>query len=136
MSKLLKKYEELKKNDDKKTYLFRVGIFYNILNEDAKNVNEKIGLKITNLSPEIQKCGFPISQVDKYVDLLNKKGFQPILVDNLPNEMNIVDYTNNIELKKIYNNILNLDMNNTTYHQAFDMLLSIQEKIRNLKINT
>ena len=39
MSKLLKKYEELKKQDSNTIYLFHVGIFYNILNEDAKIVN-------------------------------------------------------------------------------------------------
>lgn len=41
MSKLLNQYNELKKNDASSVYLFRVGIFYNILNEDAKLINEK-----------------------------------------------------------------------------------------------
>ena len=36
MSKLMKQYNELKKQDSSSIYLFRVGIFYNILNEDAK----------------------------------------------------------------------------------------------------
>ena len=36
MSKLLKQYNELKNKDSKKIYIFKVGIFYNILNEDAK----------------------------------------------------------------------------------------------------
>ena len=51
MSKLLKQYESLKKLDPTCIYIFRVGIFYNILNEDAKIMNEKLNLKITNLSP-------------------------------------------------------------------------------------
>jgi len=45
MSKLLKHYNELKK-DTSSIYLFRVCIFYKILNEDAKLINEKLGLKM------------------------------------------------------------------------------------------
>ena len=69
MSKLLNQYNELKKQDPSTIYLFRVGIFYNILNDDAKLINEKLGLKITNLSPQIYKCGFPMSTLGKYKNL-------------------------------------------------------------------
>ena len=43
MSKLMKQYEELKKKDSSKIYIFPVGIFYNILNEDARLVSNAIG---------------------------------------------------------------------------------------------
>lgn len=66
MSKLLKKYNELKKKNPDKIYVFKVGIFYNILNEDAKAVSKSIGLKLTDLSPDLIKCGFPIAKLDKY----------------------------------------------------------------------
>ena len=49
MSKLIKKLNDLKKQDASSIYIFRVGIFYNILNEDAKLLNEKLGLKLTSL---------------------------------------------------------------------------------------
>ena len=55
MSKLQKLYEELKKKDKNKVYLFKVGIFYNILNEDAKVVSNAIGLKLTDLGPNLIK---------------------------------------------------------------------------------
>lgn len=129
MSKLTQQYEKLKKQDSSSIYLFRVGIFYNILNEDAKVVNEKIGLKITDLGPNIYKCGFPISQIDKYKNLLNQKGIKYQIIDNLPNS-NVNDYINNVEIKKVLNKISNLDMNNTTYQQAFNILLEIQNKLK------
>ena len=53
MSKLMKQYQELKKEDPNLIYIFQVGIFYNILNEDARIVSNEIGLKLTDLSPEI-----------------------------------------------------------------------------------
>lgn len=132
MSKLLKQYEQLKKEDASCIYLFRVGIFYNILNEDAKIINEKLGLKITDLGPSIFKCGFPVSQLDKYIILLNKMKIKYKVIDNLPNS-NIGDYMKNVEIKKILNKIYGLDMNNTTFQQAFNILLDLQNKIKELK---
>lgn len=133
MSKLLNQYNELKKNDASSVYLFRVGIFYNILNEDAKLINEKLGLKITDLGPSIFKCGFPVSQLDKYIILLNKMKIKYKIIDNLPNNSNINDYMKNIEIKKILNKITTTDMDNITFHQAFDILLDIQTKLKNIE---
>lgn len=130
MSKLLRQYNELKNQDSSCIYLFRVGIFYNILNSDAKMLNEKIGLKITNLSPDIIKCGFPISKIDKYQTILSEKNIKFKIIDNLPNEMTTTDYMNNVEIKQILNKISTLDMNNTTFQQAFNILLDIQSKLK------
>ena len=130
MSKLLKQYNELKKKDNSCIYLFRVGLFYNILNEDAKIVNDKIGLKITNLSPDIIKCGFPITTLDKYKTIFTEKNIDFKIIDNLPENMNTTDYINNIEIKKILNTIVHLDMNNTTFQQSFNILLDMQQKLK------
>ena len=130
MSKLLRQYNELKNQDSSCIYLFRVGIFYNILNSDAKMLNEKIGLKITNLSPDIIKCGFPISKIDKYKTILSEKNIKFKIIDNLPNEMTTTDYMNNVEIRKILNKISSLDMNNTTFQQSFNILLDIQSKLK------
>ncbi len=133
MSKLLNQYHELKKKDASSIYLFRVGIFYNILNEDAKLINEKLGLKITDLGPSIFKCGFPVSQLDKYIILLNKMKIKYKVINNLPNDSNINDYLKNVEIKKILNKIADMDLNNTTFQQAFNTLLDIQNKLKNMK---
>ena len=39
----------------------------------------------------------------------------------------------NVEIKKILNKIDGLDMNNTTFQQAFNILLDLQKKIKELK---
>ena len=132
MSKLMKQYNELKKEDASSIYLFRVGIFYNILNEDAKLINEKLGLKITDLGPSIFKCGFPVSQLDKYIILLKNLKIKYKVIDNLPNS-NVNDYMKNIEIKKILNKITDLDMNNTTFQQSFNILLDIKNKLEKLQ---
>ena len=129
MSKILKQYKELKEKDASSIYIFRIGIFYNILNEDAKILNEKLSLKITSLSPEIIKCGFPISSLEKYTKKLDNLQLQYKVIDDLPQNSNIVDYSKNIVLKKISE----IDMNNTTFQQAFNILLEIQNKLKNIK---
>ena len=132
MSKLLNQYESLKKVDSSYIYIFRVGIFYNIINEDAKIINEKLGLKLTSLGPNISKCGFPVSTLDKYKKILKEKELKYKIIDNLPNNINTIDYMNNIEIKQIISKIKNLDMNNTTFQQAFNILLDIQNKLENI----
>ncbi len=126
MSKLIKQYEELKKRDSNKVYIFPVGIFYNILNEDASIVSNAIGLKLTNLSPEIIKCGFPISQKEKYSLLLKNNNItfefvSPTSSDQKTSYLNII--------KKIQN----IDLNNTTCKEAFDILYNIQQKLNSMQ---
>ena len=126
MSKLIKQYEELKKRDSNKVYIFPVGIFYNILNEDARIVSNAIGLKLTNLSPEIIKCGFPISQKEKYSLLLKNNNItfefvSPTSPDQKTSYLNII--------KKIQN----IDLNNTTCKEAFDILYNIQQKLNSMQ---
>lgn len=132
MSKLINMYNEFKEKDNSTIYIFRVGIFYNILNEDAKILNDKIGLKLTSLSPEIIKCGFPISSLDKYTKEMNNLNLKYKIIDNLPENTSIVDYTNNIEIKNILKQISKIDMNNTTLKEAFDILYDLQQKIINM----
>lgn len=126
MSKLIKQYEELKKRNSNKVYIFPVGIFYNILNEDARIVSNAIGLKLTNLSPEIIKCGFPISQKEKYSLLLKNNNItfefvSPTSSDQKTSYINII--------KKIQN----IDLNNTTCKEAFDILYNIQQKLNSMQ---
>lgn len=127
MSKLLKQYEELKKKTPEKIYIFKVGIFYNILNEDAKIVSSQIGLKLTDLGPNIIKCGFPISQIEKYTLLLKNKNIPFEIVTNSASQNQNTSYNN------IIKRIENIDLNNTTCKETFDILYNIQQKLKNIQ---
>lgn len=125
MSKLLNNYNELKKKDASIIYLFRVGIFYNILNEDAKLLNQELGLKITNLSPEIIKCGFPINSLNKYIEKLNKKQLKYEIIDTAPKELNIDSYY------KIINKIRKIDIDHINGVQALNILSELKKEVEN-----
>lgn len=127
MSKLLNKYNELKNNDPNKVYIFKIGIFYNILNEDARKVSNAIGLKLTDLGPNIIKCGFPISQIDKYTLLLKEHNITFEII-NPPASSN-----QNTSYNNIIRTIENIDLNNTTCKEAFDILYTIQQNLKNIQ---
>jgi DNA mismatch repair ATPase MutS len=126
MSKLLNKYNELKKIDPDKIYVFKIGIFYNILNEDARKVSNEIGLKLTDLGPDIVKCGFPISKLEKYSQLLNDKN---IIFEIINPPTSSSQKTSNDIIKLIEN----IDLNNITCKEAFDILYNIQQKLKNIQ---
>lgn len=127
MSKLLKQYDELKKKDSEKIYIFKVGIFYNILNEDARLVSKEIGLKLTDLSPEIIKCGFPLSALEKYTNLLTEHNINFEIVSNQTSS------DQNTYYKQIIKQIQNIDLDNTTCKKAFDILYNIQQNLKNIQ---
>lgn len=127
MSKLQKQYENFKKKDSEKIYIFKVGIFYNILNEDARVVSNSIGLKLTDVGPNIVKCGFPIAKLDKYTNLLKSKDLKFEIVNTL------APSNQNVSYDSIIKKIQNTDLNNTTCKEAFDILYNIQQNLKNIQ---
>ena len=127
MSKLIKQYDELKRKNPNKIYIFEVGIFYNIFNEDAKIVSNAIGLKLTDLGPNIIKCGFPIAKLDKYTTLLKNKNLQFEVITKAAPQNQIVSN------EQIVKKLLNIDLNNTTCKEAFDFIYNIQQNFKNIQ---
>ena len=83
MSKLLNIYTNLKEKDSSTLYLFKVGLFYNFLNNDAITISNLVHLKVTNLSPSIVKCGFPVNSLEKYLNLFNSLNLNIKIIDSI-----------------------------------------------------
>ena len=132
MSKLLKKYNELKSKDKSKIYLFKVGIFYNIFNSDADALSKALGLKVTQLSDTLYKVGFPVSKIDKYAQLLKDKSIEFQIVDDNVKIQNNDEYEKLVTTNEIVKKILDIDFNNTTCIEAFNLLHSIQNDLKNI----
>ena len=127
MSKLQKQYENFKKKDSEKIYIFKVGIFYNILNEDTRVVSNSISLKLTDLGPNMVKCGFPIAKLNKHTNLLKTKDLKFEIVNTL------APSNQNVSYDSIIKKIQNTDLNNTTCKEAFDILYNIQQNLKNIQ---
>ena len=82
MSKLYSKYLSLKKEtNSSKIYLFKSGIFYLFIDEDAKMMSPLLQLKLTNLNPTVLKCGFPVNSLEKFMPLLEQTGKTIEIID-------------------------------------------------------
>ena len=104
-----------KENNDK-YYLFRTGLFYIFIDEDARNISKITPLSITNLSNEIIKCGFPSNSLEKYLNIFKNLGLDVDIVDEIKKETN-----ENIS-RRIIKKIKNLDIDNLTPVKALNIL--------------
>ena len=127
MSKLYDTYKSLKSCDKSCIYVFKSGIFYILLDDDAKRVSLCLGLKLTKFNDEILKCGFPISAKDKYFQLLKSHNFIFKIIDN-HTAYDINDYTVKSEFQEILDLISNVDTNNLSIKEAYDSI----DKIKNM----
>lgn len=139
MSKLFDLYKNLKNKDNDTLYLFKSGIFYIFLDEDAKIVNKLLNLKLTNLNTEILKCGFPINSLQKYLDLLNNTNYNVKIIDNLSNtSFTIKDFSINNLTIDLLKTISNVNEDSLSIKDAYDFITNIKNSANNVlkKINT
>lgn len=115
MSKLYEKYLKLKSVDKDKIYLFKSGIFYVALEEDAKLLNEKCNLKLTSLNDKVDKCGFPVKSLEKWEKLFKSLTINYEIVKELDKDV-------------IIKSLEKVDIENITPVEA----LNILEKLKGL----
>ncbi len=123
MSKLFEIYKNLKQNDNETLYLFKSGIFYIFLDNDAKIINKTFGLKLTNLNDKIVKCGFPSNSLQKYIGLLSSTNYKIKIIDNSNTiSYTVSDYNLNMEIKKLLQTISNIDTETLSIPEAYSLL--------------
>ena len=123
MSKLFEIYKNLKQNDNESLYLFKSGIFYIFLDNDAKIINKILDLKLTNLNDKIVKCGFPSNSLQKYIGLLSSTNYKIKIIDNSNTiSYTVSDYNLNMEIKKLLQTISNIDTETLSIPEAYSLL--------------
>lgn len=134
MSKLLTTYTNLKKQDNETFYLFKIGLFYNFINEDASTMSNLLHLKITNLSPAIIKCGFPNNSFDKYMKILLSLPYKIKIIDSLENNtlFELKNFETNKKIKEFIFKISEIDVNNISITEAYSLLEDLQEEAQKL----
>lgn len=129
MSKLYNKYLELKKHDNKKYYLFKSGMFYLFIGEDANFVSGKLGLKITKLNDDINKCGFPVNALDKYLEKLKNSKIKFVIVDGETSVINTNTYVNDNKINNFIVKLKTIDLNDISFKEAYNMLVNFRKVI-------
>ncbi len=134
MSKIYLKYVQLKKENNETLYLFKSGLFYIFLEEDAQFFSNLTGLKLTELNDSVIKCGFPTSSLEKYKRLLQNLNYSVQIIDFSTSTLSPLNtYIDNETVKIIINNIINLDIDSLSIKQAFDFLYETKNKLSKIK---
>ena len=130
MSKLVNIYEELKKSNSENLYLFKSGIFYIFLSEDAQKISNLLGLKLTNLTPNIVKCGFPQNSLDKYLKLLQCTSYNIKIIDSVENlKYSIKDFSINKDIQLLLKSIDKINPSTLSISEAYDFIEKIKKEV-------
>lgn len=121
MSKIYMEYLKKKNIDREKYYLFKSGMFYIFIDDDAKRIIKYVPLKITNLNKEVVKCGFPVGSIDKYMEIFNNIGLDIEIVDVIKNISNVEE--------EIIKKIKRIDVDKITPAKALAILYTFKEKL-------
>lgn len=133
MSKLYSKYSELKNQHPDILYLFKSGIFFIALADDAKTLSEELKLRITNLNEDIIKCGFPVSREEHYLRILSAKEIPFQIIDSTYGVVeNYSDYMNNDKLKTIIQKIIDINFDEITFKEAYEILRSTSNSLKEI----
>ena len=129
MSKSYNSYLSMKKTDKDTILLFKSGIFYILLDNDARLVSSILNLKLTQLNSEIVKCGFPISSLDKYLHLLIKYSLNVKIIDiNSNTDYTPNEFTYNSETDSLLLELIKLDVDNLSIKEAYSKLEDFNNK--------
>lgn len=133
MSNLYKKYLSLKIENANSFYLFENGIFYIFISDDAKIMSQILNLKLTNLNSYIVKCGFPSSQLDKYLGILNKSKYDIKIVNsNSFLAYSQKDYFSNNKVKDLIKKLASTKSDELSISQIYELLDNFSDEAKNL----
>lgn len=135
-SKLYQKYISLKIQDDNTFYLFKSGIFYIFISNDARYLAPLLNLKLTDLNSSIKKCGFPVNSSQKYFQKLKKLNLNIKIVDlaNMTFNTDLDKYLKYQEMFEIINKFLEINIDELSISQAFEVLNKLQNELKKYNI--
>lgn len=130
MSKLYNNYLYLKANEvdaSNTLYLFKSGLFFIFLAEDAKKASTLLHLKLTYFAENVVKCGFPINSLEKYTNILKKSPYNFKIVDNTRDTYsNIQNCSLNDAVKKLLIEISSINTDTLSIKEAYNFIDSIK----------
>ena len=131
MSKLYERYLLLKKKNPSILYVFKSGVFYIFLDEDAIKMSSLLNLKLTNLNESVLKCGFPINNLSKYSDLIRLAGYQMRIVDSSTNvTYSSNEYILNNQIKEFIQKLSQVDSNQLSISEAYSFIENINKQAK------
>ena len=126
MSKMYQRYLELKKINPNQIYLF--------LADDAKKMASLLNLKLTNLNENVLKCGFPVNNLDKYLNLIKSLGYTIEIVDSVTSSpLPSKNYLLNTSVKNLIDSICLIKADELSIKEAYSLIDSLNLKAKKIK---
>ena len=133
MSKLYKRYLQLKGSDSSTFYLFKSGIFYIFLQEDAIKMSQLLQLKLTNLNETVIKCGFPVNNFNKYLEKIKNLGIPIAIIDSpVDTPMSSSNYLLNNNVKNLINGLAMVDSNSLSISEVYALIDNFNSKAKEI----
>ena len=137
MSKLFTMYQNLKSENSSDLYLFKSGMFYIFLDDDARKINELLGLKLTNLNSSVQKCGFAQNSLNIYLKFLNYLPYSIKIIDGSSmTKYNVSEYILDQNCFNILSKLSSVDINSLSVKEAFDFISNLKSESQNILSKT
>lgn len=134
MSKLYDMYIELKNLNYETIYLFKSGIFFLAIDNDAYLLSKIFNLKIGNLTNSIIKCGFPCTSLNKYKNLFKVHNLNVKIIETHNNTIyNLKEYIQNDNIAQLFEFINSVDINNLSITEAYCFIENLKNKVHNIQ---
>lgn len=134
MSKIYNQYLLLKKEKKDALYLFKSGMFFIFIDEDARLVSQYFHFKLCKLNDSIVKCGFPCSNLEKYSDLLKLLPYEIKIINNtLDTTYSPKEYKVNNEINSIIDKLSCIDIENLSIQEAYSLIENLKQESINIK---
>ena len=131
MSKLYNIYLQEKVKNKDLILLFKSGIFYIALDEDATMLSNLFYLKLTDLNSSVKKCGFPCSSIDKYLTLFKYSNLYIKIIDsNTTTSYSINQFSQNQIITTLIEKIKNVDTNYLSISDSYTFIEDLKEIIK------
>lgn len=136
------KFKELKFLNPSKLYIFENGVFYISYNEDADKMKEVFGFVVKQMGSVYRKCEFPVQYFERYEKALQLKKIdyevvavtkkkKKVTVDELDTQHSECSNLMHLEILQI---IQKADLSKITPIQAMNILLEMQNRVKNSKL--
>ena len=130
MSKLFLTYNHLKKQSPSTIFLFKSGIFYLALDQDAMYLSELLNLKLIPFNNDIVKCGFPSNSLEKYLKIFKAINLNVKIINPEKNiSYSPKEYEQDKAVQKLLNTIQNMNINELSVSEAYQMLETLKQQV-------
>ena len=111
-------------------------MFFIFLDDDARIASSLLNLKLTCLTENIVKCGFPINSLDKYKKILERTSYNVKIIDS-NNQMafTINNYNINNTIFDLLSKINKIDSSTLSIKEAYEFIDDIKDSAQSILKN-